>query len=298
MEEWPIEKKQRVLEVIKSLNLPETGDALDFGCGNGEFTGVLKQALPKWNVYGVDISSIAVNNAKKRHPDCSFFLPSDILLMNKNFDFLFSHHVLEHVDNIDKAWGEIDRYLKKQASSLHILPCGNQESFEYNLCMLKKDGIERDSGDRFFFEDISHLRRLNTDQMNCYAVKYGFNLDVDYYSNQFYGAIKWITQESLSFILGMTNTKKATDLFSAFKLICLRIILLIIKFMRFPANTIDYKRKSMKSYRYYFLFSMLLIFYPFSKFTNSCLQYMSNSEWKSERSKKNGSEMYLYYKRN
>jgi len=291
-------KKQRVLEVIKSLNLPETGDVLDFGCGNGEFTVVIKQALPKWNVYGIDISSIAVDNAKKRYPNCLFFLPSDVGFDGKRFDFLFTHHVLEHVHDVSEAWLEINSYLKANASILHILPCGNKGSFEYKVCLLRKDGINKDMEDKFFFEDIGHLRRLNTDQMNRYAVKYGFNLDVDYYSNQFYGAIKWITQESLSFILGMTNTKKATDLFSAFKLICLRIILLIIKFMRFPANTIDYKRKSMKSYRYYFLFSMLLIFYPFSKFTNSCLQYMSNSEWKSERSKKNGSEMYLYYKRN
>lgn len=298
MEEWPIEKKQRVLEVIKSLNLPETGNALDFGCGNGVFTSVIKQALPKWNVYGVDISSIAVDNAKKRYPNCLFFLPSNVSFSDKRFDFLFTHHVLEHVHDVSEAWHEINSYGKAKASILHILPCGNKGSFEYNVCLLRKDGINKDMEDKFYFEDISHLRRLNTDQMNCIAVKYGFNLDFDYYSNQFYGAIKWITQESLSFILGMTNTKKATDLFSAFKLICLRIVLLLIKSLRFPANTIDYKRKSMKSYKYYFLFLMLLIFYPFSKMTNIYLQYKSNLEWQNERSKKNGSEMYLYYKRN
>lgn len=33
MKEWPVEKKERVLEIIKSLNLPKTGNALDFGCG-------------------------------------------------------------------------------------------------------------------------------------------------------------------------------------------------------------------------------------------------------------------------
>lgn len=148
MDEWPAEKKQRVLDLVRGLNLPERGDAVDFGCGNGEFTGVLKRALPGWNVYGIDITSVAIDNAQKRHPDCLFYM----LPMNKKFDFLFSHHVLEHVDDIDKTWHEIDRYLKKEASSLHVLPCGNQESFEYNLCLLRNDGIESGSGNRFFLK--------------------------------------------------------------------------------------------------------------------------------------------------
>ncbi|MCK4340082.1 MAG: methyltransferase, partial [Candidatus Cloacimonetes bacterium] len=137
MDEWPAEEKQRVLELVKSLDLGEKGDVLDLGCGNGEFTGVLKKALPKWNVYGTDISAIAIENAQKRHSDCSFFLTSDNCFINKKFDILFTHHVLEHVDDIDKIWAEIDQYLKKRAFALHILPCGNQGSFEYNLCMLK-----------------------------------------------------------------------------------------------------------------------------------------------------------------
>ena len=43
MDEWPIDKKQRVLEIINVLNLPENGVALDFGCGNGVFTDVINK---------------------------------------------------------------------------------------------------------------------------------------------------------------------------------------------------------------------------------------------------------------
>ena len=297
MDEWPIEKKHRVFDITKSLNLSETGDVLDFGCGNGEFTGVLKKALPEWNVYGTDISAIAIENAQKRHSDCSFFLTSDNRFIDKKFDLLFTHHVLEHVDDIDKIWPEIYQYLKKRAFALHILPCGNQGSFEYNLCMLKKDGIERGSGNRFYFEDKSHLRRLTTRQMNDFAIQYDFRLIAGFYSNQLYGALDWITLSSAGFILEMTGTKKAKDKLSAIKLICLRMILLMIKSMRFPANTIDYKKNKMKRYKYYFFLLTLLIFYPISKLTNIYLKYMSNLEWQTSGSKKNGSEMYLYYKR-
>jgi len=180
MKEWPIEKKQRVLEVINSLNLPERGDALDFGCGNGVFTDIIKQALPKWNVYGVDVSSIAVDNAKDLHSNCSFFLPFNVSYRDKRFDFVFTHHVLEHVYDVSETWHEINGYLKEEASVLHILPCGNKGSFEHRVCLLREDGINRDMEDKFYFEDISHLRRLNTDQMNRFAVTYGLNLDVDY----------------------------------------------------------------------------------------------------------------------
>ena len=155
MDQWPQEKKERIFELIVSLNLPETGEILDFGCGNGEFTGVLKKALPKWTVTGGDISAVAVSNAKKRHPDCHFLLLSDLHSIDKKFDFLFSHHVLEHVDDMKKIWHDIDQYLKAQARCLHILPCGNIGSFEYNLCLLRKDGINKDRGNSFIFEDTS-----------------------------------------------------------------------------------------------------------------------------------------------
>lgn len=298
MDKWPREKKERVLGLIKELNLPEEGEALDFGCGNGEFTGVLKKALPKWNVYGADISAVAVTNARKRYPECSFFLTSDNSFKNKCFDFLFTHHVLEHVNDIQEIWAEIDRYLKKRAYTLHILPCGNRGSFEYNLCMLKKNGIERDVGNRFYFEDKSHLRRLTTEQMNDFATQYDFCLAASFYSNQLYGAINWITLESLGFILQMTCSKNAKNNTSVIKLICLRAALLSIKFMRFPANTLDYKKNKIQNYQYYFLFTILFILYPFSKLVNIYLRYKSDQEWQNKKSEKYGSEMYLYYTRN
>ena len=47
MDEWPADKKERIFEIITALNLPETGEALDYGCGNGVFTEVIKKALPR-----------------------------------------------------------------------------------------------------------------------------------------------------------------------------------------------------------------------------------------------------------
>ena len=297
MEEWPADKQRRVSDIIKKLDLPEIGDVLDYGCGNGVFTNVLKKALPKWNINGVDISSVAIDNARKRYPECTFFLATNHSLENKKFDFIFSHHTLEHVDDIEGAWSRIVRLLNDQGSVLHILPCGNPGSFEYNLCMLKKGGINKNNGDRFFFEDDSHLRRLTTKELNRLASKYGFEPSLFYYSNQYFGAINWITSYSPKFILKTFSPLRAKSLIAALKLTWLSIVFFIIKLLRFPANAIEHRRKRMKRYQYFLLFMLLVIFYPISKWTNIYLEKKARREWELDREKANGSEIYAYFRK-
>ena len=150
MSDWDFITKERVYNVIKNLSLPEIGTALDFGCGTGVFTDVLKKALPKWKIYGTDISAEAINNAKSRYPACDFFI-SDKSKPEFKFDFLFTHHVLEHVYDISKTINEINLFLKPLSFVLHIFPCGNEGSYEYNICKLRTDGISRNMEGRFFF---------------------------------------------------------------------------------------------------------------------------------------------------
>lgn len=38
MAQWPDDKRQRIAGIIRALDLPPQGDALDFGCGNGALT--------------------------------------------------------------------------------------------------------------------------------------------------------------------------------------------------------------------------------------------------------------------
>lgn len=190
MDEWPIEKRRRVSEVIRSLNLPDAGEALDFGCGTGVFTNVIKQTLPAgWKVYGTDISDIAIVNAKKRYPECAFFVADDEEFMRKKFYFLFTHHVLEHVYNLVQILEEINVRLKSKSMALHILPCGNGNSFEHNISLLRKEGISLQLEGRFFFEDEGHVRRLTTEQLAKLCAGKGFTLFKEYYSNQYWGAI-------------------------------------------------------------------------------------------------------------
>ena len=96
MGHWSNFDKDRLLGLIKSLNLPAQGNALDFGCGRGIFTQVIREALPGWTFFGCDISAEAIDSAKKNSPGVTFFVLGDKSFSNQRFDFIHSHHVLEH----------------------------------------------------------------------------------------------------------------------------------------------------------------------------------------------------------
>lgn len=298
MEEWSDDKLQRVFEIIIALPLPETGIALDFGCGNGIFTNVLRKALPKWKIYGCDISTNAINNAKTRFPDCTFFVSDNDHPSDLKFDFLFSHHVLEHVFDIKKTISEINIYLKHNSFVLHIFPCGNENSFEYKVCKMKIDGINEKMENRFFFEDEGHVRRLTTEQTNKLMSEYEFKLERDFYSGQYFGAIKWISQSSPMRIITFTNPKNSTDNKAYKYLSILRISFIFLFLLQLPANL--YHRinliRNKKLMHYCILiidFIPSILSYPIYALVN----LIAEKEWKNNKLLKNGSEMYLFYSR-
>lgn len=298
MEDWDSKKKLRVLEIVRELNLPRTGWALDFGCGNGVWADIIKKALPTWEVFGTDISSQAISNAKQRFPHLSFFELSNQREFYEKFDFLFSHHVLEHVFDMNETWNTINRLSKKSASMLHILPCGNSGSLEHRLSLLAKNGIDRRNG-RYFFEEPGHLRRLNTEQMNSLAGKCGFHLSRAYYSYHYWATIEGITHTP-GFVLEVTNHKRAKNKESEIELKRLRNELLLVTILRFPAVLFE-NRKNIRRRRSILpvalLNSLLAVLYPFSFPINFYINFKAEREWNLCKNQENGSEMYLFYNR-
>ncbi|MFT7344475.1 MAG: trans-aconitate methyltransferase [Lentimonas sp.] len=298
MDEWPIEKKQRIFNIIQNLDLPESGNAIDFGCGNGVFTEVIRQALPKWKIYGCDISQNAIENAKNRFPECTFFVSDNDRSVDLQFDFLFSHHVLEHVFDIKKTTKEIADLLSPKSFTLHIFPCGNEDSLEHKVCKMLSGGINKEMENRFYFEDEGHVRRLTTEQTNLLMKEFGFTLENDFYSNQYYGAIKWITQSSPKFVMKFINPKTAIDKMAYKYLSILRFKLILLHILQLPAivfNMIKVVRnKNLKHYLILIIdFIPFLISYPIYAIVN----YRAKQEWESSKRLKNGSEMYLFYGR-
>lgn len=298
MEECTPETKQRIFEIIRGLNLPEHGEVLDFGCGNGILTEVVQQALPQWQVYGTDISMVAIENAKNRCKTCKFFVAAEMAFADKKFDLLFTHHVLEHVYNLSAVFDEMDRYLKPRSAMLHILPCGNEGSFEYKICLLHKNGINPNLENRFFFEDEGHVRRLNTPQMIELHSPRKFTLTEEYYTHQYYGAINWITLNTIRFIWTFTDTSAAVDHKSRRKLILLRYFLSTIAITRLPASLVVRKFKEInRTLKDYMVLMGSLLFYVFSKSIDRYYRLKALEEWETKRTDTNGSEMALYFVR-
>lgn len=298
MEEWDDLKKSKVKEILLQLNLPTKGKALDFGCGNGVFTRVIKDILPGWEVYGVEISSIAVQNAQKRNSDCIFFEATDGEKYKGQFDFLFSHHVIEHVQDLKETFDIINEYLKSHSSQLHILPCGNKGSYEYEISILKKNGIDAERENRFFYEEPGHLRRLTTESFSTHEKKIGFELKKEFYSNQQDGAVNWITKSSPRFVKRLTSPQDALDNAALNKIKVLRKRLLPLTYLQFPySKYLETKNKWHKTALDYI---KLMIFFIPSLISKPFYKYWdrkANEEWQKNKNQRNGSEMFLFFTR-
>jgi len=291
MDEWPQEKKDRVCDLIRQLNLPATGKALDFGCGNGVFTDVIKTALPKWKVCGSDLSSVAIENAAKRFPQCEFFYGDSHELSSMQFDFIFSHHVLEHVEDQHTTAKILKGLAATGAIMLHIMPCGNKGSLEYNLCQLVKNGIRPNKGHTFFFEEEMHLQRFTTDSLAELFRPYNFEFVEGYYANQYYGALQWIAGMSKQFVQKITDKANAINSKARFQLTYYRLFFLLLYYLHRPYYC--YKQSMQQNN-----LSLLKkgLFYS-SMSAKYLLDNAAKREWKNRRQQPNGSEMYLLFKK-
>jgi SAM-dependent methyltransferase len=298
MESWEKNKLLKVEEILQSMNLPKKGKAIDFGCGNGIFTNLLKENLPDWEIFGFEISTTALDNAKRRYPDCTFLPISDIANHTYKFDLVFSHHVLEHVENINETFDQLNLLSNISSKHLHILPCGNEGSFEYKISKMVKNGIEIDKENRFFFEEPGHNRRLSTNEFNTYMKKFNFQLENEFYNNQFWGAINWISKSSPKFVKKLTNPTLATNTENAKALKSLRIKILPITYIQHSLVLFLMYRDRFNRTTKEFL-SMILLSIPalFSWPIFSFFNIMASQEWNKSKSKTNGSEMFLIYNR-
>jgi trans-aconitate methyltransferase len=298
MDEWPIEKKRKIFEIIQELQLPAKGEALDFGCGNGVLTEVIRQALPSWKIYGTDISKKAVANARMRYPGCVFFKINSPEYMQKKFDFVFTNHVFEHVFNLNEVFQQMSEYIKPDSSMLHCLPCGNEGSYEYKICQLRKDGINKELENRFFFEDKGHVRRLTTDEFSKLCQTKGFELLKELYTYQYYGAIDWITNSDLKFVLMFSDSSQAVNKKAKRKLKKVRVYLILITALRLHAKLVTkLLKKSNKQLKDYILLLMGLPFLVFSSPIDKYWKRKAREEWNTKKFERNGSEMCLYFKR-
>ena len=204
--------------------------------------------------------------------------------------------MIEHVQSLKETFETINLYLKPSSVQLHILPCGNEGSYEYEISQLKINGIEKDKDNRFFFEEPGHLRRLTTAEFVDFENKIGFTLKKEFYSNQHLGAINWITKNSPRFVKKLTNTVNVVDENASKKISKLRKKLLPLTYSQFPyTKYIEIKNKSQK--RFFDYIKLAIVFFPamIAKPVYDKWQKKAQKEWEMRKNEKNGSEMFLCF---
>jgi len=142
------------------------------------------------------------------------------------------------------------------------------------------------------------VRRLKTRQVSELFSKYGFTLTKEYYSEQIYEAIKWITESNPFFIMRMLNSIYCKDIKSKIKLLALFILLFNLAIARMPLILMNrIKQNGHERDKLKFLYAACLPFYPVSNFIDNYLKNKAINEWKKHNREPNGSEMYLFYVR-
>jgi len=198
MDRWEADRADRLAAVLEPIELPAGARVLDFGCGSGALTRLLAARWPDGEIHGADISRTAVDHARQRDGglgvryhvlDAAF-----VAAHAGQFDFVFSHHVLEHVYDLSATVADLVRLLRPGGRMLHALPCGNPGSLPPWLCRQRPDGIEVAAGNRFFFEESSHLRRLTSDELQAAFAAHGCRPAAATFGYHWLGALRLFTE--------------------------------------------------------------------------------------------------------
>lgn len=104
---------------ITELLQPKPNDViLEIGCNKGELVKLLRNFSQR--VYGCDINEEAIKNSSIKDLEV---MPVDNLTYKDNFfDKIVSSHVIEHITDLKKAFGEIERVLKPNGICVLIYP--------------------------------------------------------------------------------------------------------------------------------------------------------------------------------
>lgn len=115
--------------------------ALDLGCGDGRLTG----RLAADEVVGADVSGVALERARRRHPDIEF-VPLEanrpLPFEDSSFDLVLCADTLEHVQDVQLLLSEVRRVLEPggelavstpahgRLTGLKILAGGFEDTFD------------------------------------------------------------------------------------------------------------------------------------------------------------------------
>lgn len=129
---------------------------LDIGCADGSYLSFYKEKYPESQIYGTEISSVAVSLAEKRCPTGVFICTDKLPFEDKMFDFIHAAEILECLPNPEPFLQEIKRILSKGGK---FLVTTAEPNYEYHTWEWKNgkrlNNISRFSQSQLPFEVIA-----------------------------------------------------------------------------------------------------------------------------------------------
>ena len=148
-----IAHRKRLLSLALTRFLPPNqrmARMLDAGCGNGEFTGYIKQL--GLDVTGIDIAAPAIERARTSFPDIVFHtasLEDQLPFPDMEFDAVWCTEVLEHIFDIHACLSEFNRVLHQGGILIVTTPFHS---------LVKNLAIALVGFDKHFNPSLSHIR--------------------------------------------------------------------------------------------------------------------------------------------
>lgn len=137
-----------ILDELEKIHKGKSKKILDVACGTGEFLIEAKER--GMDIYGIDISSFAIEDARK-HVKGKFFTGTgeNLPFRHNEFDFATCIGSLEHFPNPEKGIMEMARVIKKDGVCLIHVP---NLMFLGHIYMTYRYGIMPSEGKQSFSE--------------------------------------------------------------------------------------------------------------------------------------------------
>lgn len=132
------------LKILKNVQFKGDEHILDIGCGSGDITAYMAQAVPLGSVIGIDSSASMINFAQKTHgrgQQCTFKNVSahDFVFLVDSFNYVTSFSCLHWVKDLKSVLKKIAYVLKKQGRFLGNMAHTNHFFYESVMATIRSE---------------------------------------------------------------------------------------------------------------------------------------------------------------
>ncbi|AQX11459.1 trans-aconitate methyltransferase [Elizabethkingia meningoseptica] len=124
-EKFKNERYQPFYDLVKLVHVKEGLNVIDLGCGTGELTAKLAEALPESNVLGIDSSAEMLEKAKSfghQHLEFKQRTIEQVISEGSKYDLVFSNAALQWVDDHEVVFPQIISLLQEKGQVAIQIP--------------------------------------------------------------------------------------------------------------------------------------------------------------------------------